>query len=722
MRKSRKIAAFLSALCLMSFSSAYIPCEYLADYITASAASDETATEETVNNTKTKAQVIETGTPVTSSLVDNKDIDWYKFSLESDGYFKFNFEHEVMDSSGTYWNIEVYESDGATLVHTISVAGNNNLTSSANIGIPKGDYYIKISSPAYWHSDIEYILSTSFTKSDTFETEDNDSKNNADIIDFNTEYIGSLMDKDDNDWYKFTVDKQGYIDISFTHDTLESTSVYWIVNIYKSDGTTLINSLEVKGSKETSSFPSMSLAEGDYYIKVTHDYYSSNMDYTFSVNFTEDDTWETEINNTKADANVISTDTLYNGTIMNGNDIDFYKFTLDEAKVLNIDFEHDTIDDDTNYWNIGIYQSDGTTSVYSFSSAGNSAITKSASVSLGAGDYYLKITPRNSSYYNTMKYQFTINSKTAENWETEVNNTKNTANAIDLNTTYNSSIMGSDDVDWFSFSTEKDGYISLDFEHDTIESTNTYWIAEVYESDATTLIHSLDIKGNSALTSSPSIGLPAGDYFVKIKPYSDYYWSNMDTQFTINYTESVLWETEDNDSKANADTININTTYGGSIMTYEDADWYKFDVDEDKKLKVVFENPGVGDKKYEYWKIYVYESDGSTSVTSQEVSGETPEVSFDADFTKGTYYIKVVYGGYYYSTSDYSITVSDDVAIKGDIDNDGTVTTLDALAVLKMVASISEVDIIADMDGDGEVTSLDALKILQYSAGLIESL
>jgi hypothetical protein len=320
-----------------------------------------------------------------------------------------------------------------------------------------------------------------------------------------------------------------------------------------------------------------------------------------------------------------------------------------------------------------------------------------------------------------MKYQFTINSTLNENWETEVNDTKNTANAIDLNKTYNSNLMSSDDIDWFSFSTEKDGYISLNFEHDTFESTNTYWVAEIYQSDATTLINSINVKGNSALTKTASIGLPAGNYFVKIKDYS-YNWNSMNTQFTINYTESDLWETEDNNSKSSADTININETYGGSLMSNDDKDWYKFEVDEDKKLKLIFENPGIGDKSNTYWTVYVYESDASTSVASQKIAGETPEVSFDDDFTKGTYYIKIVYGGYYYSDSDYSITVSDDVAIKGDADSDGTVTSADALSILQMVAGISENNMTADIDGDGEVTSADALKILQYVAGIIETL
>ena len=55
------------------------------------------------------------------------------------------------------------------------------------------------------------------------------------------------------------------------------------------------------------------------------------------------------------------------------------------------------------------------------------------------------------------------------------------------------------------------------------------------------------------------------------------------------------------------------------------------------------------------------------------------------------------------------------VALPGDINGDGIVTTDDAAIALQMAASGEYIDV-ADVSGDGEVTSLDALMILQKAA------
>lgn len=59
---------------------------------------------------------------------------------------------------------------------------------------------------------------------------------------------------------------------------------------------------------------------------------------------------------------------------------------------------------------------------------------------------------------------------------------------------------------------------------------------------------------------------------------------------------------------------------------------------------------------------------------------------------------------------------------KGDIDNDGSVNSGDALLVLKYaVGSLDEIDIaVADMDSDGLVNSNDALAILRTSVGSLD--
>jgi hypothetical protein len=60
----------------------------------------------------------------------------------------------------------------------------------------------------------------------------------------------------------------------------------------------------------------------------------------------------------------------------------------------------------------------------------------------------------------------------------------------------------------------------------------------------------------------------------------------------------------------------------------------------------------------------------------------------------------------------------------GDVDNDGRITSSDALLALQ--ASVGKINLnvgamtAADVDRDGEITSSDALQILQYSVGKID--
>lgn len=707
----KKIIALISSLCLISFLSGYIPYNS-ENIISADAAASE-------NNTKENASLLESGNTVNACLADKSDADWYKAVLDSDGIVSLSFEHDTVPSSTVYMNVYIYQSDGTTEIYNMGIYGTDALTSTPDIGLEAGSYYIKVVWEKYDFIEMPYTLDYSFKKSSVFETENNSSKAKADPIELNTDYTGNILNLNDTDWYKFSVDEDGYTELSFTHDTIDSSSIYWVVSLYKNDGTTLVSSITSDGKTETSKFPKISLESGNYYIKVACSSYNfSSENYNLRVNFTADNTWETEPNDKKTEANPIEENTVYTGTIMNGTDNDFYKLTLDEAKVLNIDFEHDTTDDSGVYWIVGLYESDGTTLINSFNVSGNQAAVKNTSISLAAGTYYLKVSPRNEYNYLSTEYYLTVNSKTPENWETEMNDTKNSANPIELNTAYNFSSMSSKDADWFTFSAENNGKFSLSFEHDTVENTSAVWNVCIYESDATTPVYEMDIAGSSAVTKTPVIGLSAGDYFVKIKPNS-YYWLDMDASFTVNYTACDLCEIEDNDSKATSDIININSSYTGTLMTYDDVDWYMFECDKEQTLRIIFNHDGSGDESSKYWNVSVYESDGTTLIKSEDVYGQAAETVIQENFKKGRHFIKISNNTYNSLTDEYTLTVSDQTTMIGDADGDGQITSADALMVLQMVVGTSEINYAGDVDSDGQITSADALQILSYVVGNI---
>ncbi len=77
--------------------------------------------------------------------------------------------------------------------------------------------------------------------------------------------------------------------------------------------------------------------------------------------------------------------------------------------------------------------------------------------------------------------------------------------------------------------------------------------------------------------------------------------------------------------------------------------------------------------------------------------------------------------------NDTGITFVDlDTLIVGDINHDGEVNYLDAMAALRYDAELIYLDEIqlsvGDVNEDGEVNSLDAIMLLRYDAGLISEL
>ncbi len=162
--------------------------------------------------------------------------------------------------------------------------------------------------------------------------------------------------------------------------------------------------------------------------------------------------------------------------------------------------------------------------------------------------------------------------------EYEPNNTKEEANYIYVNTDVVGNLSDSSDADWFMFSTWADGYISVNFEHEILQSTSGYWRLYVYQYDGVTTVLNYNtywvFAGNAAGKTS-QIGLEAGTYFIKIQ-YEPYKHSDVMYRFCINYTQTKYTELEPNSSMKSATPIAVNADYEGALADSDDVDWYGF--------------------------------------------------------------------------------------------------------------------------------------------------
>ena len=513
------------------------------------------ATETESNDSKNDASVISLNQAVAGSIASSNDTDWYKFTLPQAGSIILQFDHGVINSADDYWVIQLYSADGKTAVDgsnsaTCSwyVAGNKNFL-SPEIGLPAGDYYVVVCD-AEECSNVTYNLTVNYAESDYWEKEPNGAYSNASVLFVNQEYQGSLYRYYDKDWYAFTTDKEGMITLSVDHEVLDS-DIRWYLTLYHYNEEEFINEeiedWTVYGNENFIS-PEIGLPAGTYYVRI----YTGSSDwsdnpYNLTVNYTESDYWEKELNNSKEHATGISLNQEYHGATISSAS-DWYMFTLAEDGMITLQFNHTLIRSSNNYWNIYLYPADGKTSIDGSNSTscwyveGNKNF-HSMEIGLPAGTYYVVVD--DSSYWSDVTYSLTVNYMESDYWEKEPNGTYEKASVISVNQEYRGSIFSYDDKDWYEFTMDKDGMITLSVDHEMLDS-KILWYIELYLYNEEEFINEEvdygEVYGNKKFLSS-EINLSAGTYYIYVRHCQFDYWSNSTYALKVNYAEVLTgWQ------------------------------------------------------------------------------------------------------------------------------------------------------------------------------------
>lgn len=508
---------------------------------------------------------ISLNTQYQDSLEDSYSENWYMFSTAEAGTAMIVFTHPLIESSDTYWIATVYgaennpsSEDDLTILIEVASTGNDIELESSSLGLAAGKYYIKVESYSgsysSYHSPEEYGLTLIFEASTTCEMEENNSAKDANRISLNTPFTGAIVDKSDLDWFKFDLETTGTVFITFTHDVIESEEPFWTITVYDaSDYTGYEGDLSELycfnsyGNKTAEDSPVLGLPAGTYYLQIDHysgSYYSyqNSMDYNITVNYTESDSCELEINDTAREAGNIALNQPFVGSISDSYDVDWYTFLLDSSGLMTINFTHEVIESDNPYWTVTIYDSTDYSGyegdlkdLVSYDVPGNKTSVDSVLLGLSAGTYYLKVTEYSGSYYsyhNDMQYNLTLNFEPTDYCEKEINDSANKANQIEQGVMYKGALSSSYDYDWFKFDMASNGGCQVRFEHDLIESDNPYWTIEVYDASNYTgyegdldLIDSIKIEGNAKETEITNLVLPAGTNYIKVAYYSGSYYS-----------------------------------------------------------------------------------------------------------------------------------------------------------------------------------------------------
>ena len=256
------------------------------------------------------------------------------------------------------------------------------------------------------------------------EREPNDSIVQATEISVNTVCYGTTHEDDIYDWYKFTISKNGYVWLDFTHDYGADSHD---VCLYSYDGTEQIKHFEVyvssRSEKKTS--PKQGLSAGTYYVMIDR-YSSSVSNYSLKVNFNASDYWEKEFNDTIVTANTISVGNAFYGSTHEEDKYDWYRFTISKNGYVWLDFTHDYGADSHD---VCLYSYDGTEKTKCFEAYVSSSSEKKSSPKQGlsAGTYYVMIDRYSSSASNySLKVNFSTNAGGGSSGGGAVSSTKAT--------------------------------------------------------------------------------------------------------------------------------------------------------------------------------------------------------------------------------------------------------------------------------------------------------
>jgi hypothetical protein len=232
-------------------------------------------------------------------------------------------------------------------------------------------------------------------------------------------------------------------------------------------------------------------------------------------------------------------------------------------------------------------------------------------------------------------------------YENEQNDSRETANIIELNKTYTGNLYNEDDEDYYKFVLDEPGKISINFKHDKVSYSS--WSIYLIDSDYKEWTY-FKPGGSDVSKDSVNVRLPAGEYYIKIIPYS---WNDSDYRFIVNYeAEGADYEKENNPSIETANNIELNKTYTGNLYNEDDEDYYKFVLDEPGKISINFKHDKVS---YSSWSIYLIDSDYKEWTYFKPGGSDVSKDSVNVRLPAGEYYIKII--PYSWNNSDYQFMV-----------------------------------------------------------------
>ena len=247
-----------------------------------------------------------------------------------------------------------------------------------------------------------------------YETEDNDTIEAANEINFGSSICGDMKTKDDVDYYKLNVTGTGVTDITLAHASLDQEFSLDITVYQYENG----NYTEVTGGSIWVSEKyhlTLGTSPGTYYIVISAGAIASaNGKYVMGIDFEERSDWEKEFNDSTETANGIKIGSSAYGTMKTKDDNDYYKFTLSQPALVQVGLAHTDINQAFDFCSSVYRYKDGSyTEIASGSTWSTEQKYLSPELKLSPGTYYIKVSA-GAIASKDGKYKLDLNYKVAQ--------------------------------------------------------------------------------------------------------------------------------------------------------------------------------------------------------------------------------------------------------------------------------------------------------------------
>ena len=473
----------------------------------------------------------------------------------------------------------------------------------------------------------------------------------------NDSYVNMLSSARDTVSYEFRLTERGVLRYSLFSNASDNGE--WYVRLYQEydvngDGgetaMRLLNTLKATAGEEASASPGIGLTRGRYVLKVSAGSPFASALYSLDVSFVPGTGYEIEYN----DARTRYTE-VYPGNVIRGSassydqgyDVDWYMLRTYAPGTLELIFEHEDRGLGTVAFRVDLYN-ENMEPLYIGNSLLLSTKITSGVIGIPAGVYYISVQGR---VYVDCDYKLTLRSP-GDGYETEPNDRAEHATPMESGQEMLGSLstrVSAADRDYYSFTLPSAGYVGLTMKNVKPAASGSDYVRRLtlLDGEGREIYSAMITGGASAQLHSPNVGLPAGEYYLRVD--DDNLYHNSDTySLTYTFTPSGSWEKEYNGTPEAATPLSPQIALSGTLsdaLTDFDTDWFILSVEEEGELLLSFRHDDTGDD-LDIFTVTLY-NDALQSVGDAIVScGNTPTVSQKFTVTPGVWYVRVTSGKY----------------------------------------------------------------------------